>query len=107
MRKSAMERDAVRQRSGGTVIAAESQRSIALSAFCRASSTATSQTGFDPSYWWPKSAGYDRAIARSTYPPIASWKLMGEALQRTGMTADEAALVLGGNMVRVARQVWG
>ena len=62
---------------------------------------------YDPSYWWPKSAGYDRSIARSTYPPIASWKVLGEALQRTGMTADEAALVMGGNMVRVARQVWG
>ena len=62
---------------------------------------------YDPSYWWPKSAGYDRAIARSTYPPIASWKVLGAALQRTGMTADEAALVMGGNMVRVARQVWG
>ena len=62
---------------------------------------------YDPSYWWPKSAGYERAIARSTYPPIASWKVLGAALQRTGMTADEAALVMGGNMVRVARQVWG
>ncbi len=62
---------------------------------------------YDPSYWWPRSAGYDRSIARSTYPPIASWKLLGEALQRTGMTADEAALVMGGNMLRVARQVWG
>ena len=62
---------------------------------------------YDPTYWWPRSAGYDRSIARSTYPPIASWKLLGDALQRTGMTADEAALVMGGNMVRVARQVWG
>ncbi len=62
---------------------------------------------YDPSYWWPRSAGYDRSIARSTYPPIASWNVLGEALQRTGMTADEAALVMGGNMLRVARQVWG
>ena len=63
---------------------------------------------YDPTYWWPKSAGYDRsAIARSTYPPIDSWKVLGDALQGTGMTADEAALVLGGNMMRVAAQVWG
>jgi membrane dipeptidase len=63
---------------------------------------------YDPSYWWPLSAGYDRsAIARSTYPPISAWQELGEALQRTGMTADEAALVLGGNMMRVAQQVWG
>lgn len=26
---------------------------------------------------------------------------------RTGMTPDEAALVLGGNMLRVAQRVWG
>jgi microsomal dipeptidase-like Zn-dependent dipeptidase len=32
---------------------------------------------------------------------------MGAALQRTGMTADEAAMVLGGNMMRVAEKVWG
>jgi len=63
----------------------------------------------DPSYWWPRSAGYDRAgpLGRSWYPPISSWQVLGEALQRTGMNADEAALVLGGNMMRVAEQVWG
>jgi membrane dipeptidase len=61
---------------------------------------------YDPSYWWPKSAGYDRALSRSTYPPVESWLVLGEALQRTGMTVDEAALVMGGNMMRVARQVW-
>ena len=62
---------------------------------------------YDPTYWWPKSAGYDRAIAKSTYPPIESWAVLGDALQRTGMAADEAALVMGGNMMRVAGQVWG
>ena len=62
---------------------------------------------FDPSYWWPKSAGYDRAISKSTYPPIESWAVLGDALQRTGMTAGEAALVMGGNMMRVAGEVWG
>jgi membrane dipeptidase len=62
---------------------------------------------FDQTYWWPKSAGYDRAIARMTYTPIETWGLLDAALQRTGMTGDEAALVMGGNMMRVARQVWG
>ena len=63
---------------------------------------------YNPTYWWPKSAGYDRsAITRSTYPPIDSWQVMDAALQRTGMTPDEAALVMGGNMMRVAEQVWG
>lgn len=62
---------------------------------------------YDPSYWWPKSAGYDRAITRSTYPPIECWRELSSALQHAGMTADEAALVMGGNMMRVAGQVWG
>ena len=62
---------------------------------------------YDATYWWPKSAGYDRAITRSAYPPVESWTELSAALQRTGMSADEAALVMGGNMVRVAGQVWG
>ena len=62
---------------------------------------------FDASYWWPKSAGYDRAIVRMTYTPIETWALLAAALQRAGMSAAEAALVMGGNMMRVARQVWG
>ena len=61
---------------------------------------------YDPTYWWPKSAGYDRAISKSTYPPIESWTMLDKALQKTGMTADEAALVMGGNMMRVAGKVW-
>ena len=61
---------------------------------------------FDATYWWPKSAGYDRAIQRMTYTPIETWSLLAPALQRTGMSVDEAALVMGGNMARVARQVW-
>ena len=61
---------------------------------------------FDAGYWWPKSAGYDRALVRSTYPPIDSWRVLSTALQATGMTPHEAALVMGGNMARVARSVW-
>lgn len=61
---------------------------------------------FDPEYWWPKAAGYNRAITRMTYAPIETWRTLGSALQDTGMTRDEAALVMGGNMLRVARQVW-
>ena len=62
---------------------------------------------YDPAYWWPRSAGYDRsAIARSSYPPIDSWRVLDAALQRTGMAPADAALVMGGNMLRVAAQVW-
>jgi membrane dipeptidase len=61
---------------------------------------------FNPGYWWPKEAGYHRGIARTAYPPVDSWKMLGSALQRTGMTAAEAALVMGGNMMQVAAQAW-
>jgi membrane dipeptidase len=61
---------------------------------------------YEPSYWWPKSAGYDRAILRATYTPIETWNVLGQALQDTGMSALEAQSVMGGNMVRVAQQVW-
>ena len=63
--------------------------------------------GFDPNHWWPPSAGYKRGIQPTVYPPIAAWGRMSQALQDTGMSADEAALVMGGNMQRVARRVWG
>jgi membrane dipeptidase len=60
----------------------------------------------DPDYWWPRAAGYNHAIARMAYAPVESWLSMSAELQRTGMSAAEAALVMGGNMARVARQVW-
>jgi membrane dipeptidase len=61
----------------------------------------------DPGYWWPRSAGYNHAIARMAYAPAESWAVMADELQRAGMTAGEAALVMGGNMARVAREAWG
>jgi membrane dipeptidase len=61
---------------------------------------------FDPSYWWPASAGYTDAIARVRYTPVATWQDLDAALQATGFSADDAALVMGGNMLRVAQQVW-
>jgi membrane dipeptidase len=61
---------------------------------------------FDPSYWWPPSAGYDRAIARATYAPVDTWKRLPMALMGVGMSDPEVSQVLGGNMARVARQVW-
>jgi membrane dipeptidase len=41
------------------------------------------------------------------YAPAESWAVMADELQRAGMTAGEAALVMGGNMARVAREAWG
>ena len=61
---------------------------------------------FDTGYWWPRSAGYDRGIATIAYPPADVWCDLEAALRATGMNASEAAQVMGGNMLRVARQVW-
>ncbi len=60
----------------------------------------------DTDFWWPPSAGYHDALARIAYPPIETWRDLAAELQGAGMTADEAALVMGGNMARIARIAW-
>jgi membrane dipeptidase len=65
-----------------------------------------SMSDVDARYWWPQSAGYADAIATMRYAPLESWLRLAEELQLTGMTAAEAALVMGGNMARVASAVW-
>jgi membrane dipeptidase len=43
----------------------------------------------------------------TTYPPVAAWRELPQALRALGMSDQDAAKVMGGNMQRVARQVWG
>ncbi|MEO5796012.1 MAG: membrane dipeptidase [Rhodoferax sp.] len=62
---------------------------------------------YNPGYWWPASVGYNGAIARASYTPVETWQVLAQALQDVGMSADDAALVMGGNMLRVAQHVWG
>ncbi|MBU3738407.1 MAG: peptidase M19 [Rhodoferax sp.] len=62
---------------------------------------------YDPTYWWPRSAGYDRTSQPSTYTPMQTWLELPPALGAVGMSDADIAQVLGGNMMRVARQVWG
>lgn len=62
--------------------------------------------GIDHAYWWPPGAGYGDGIAGIAFASVECWTELPAALQRTGMTANEAAQVLGGNMARLARQVW-
>jgi membrane dipeptidase len=62
---------------------------------------------FDPAYWWPaKFIGYERGLSKVSFTPVETWPLLAQALQDTGMTPAEAALVMGGNMLRVAGQTW-
>ena len=62
---------------------------------------------YDPGYWWPASAGYARRLSVTTYPPVAAWRELPQVLRAFGMSDQDAAKVMGGNMQRVARQVWG
>ena len=62
---------------------------------------------FDPAHWWPASAGYGQGIQDIRYTPIDSWAHLPEALRAVGMGASEVDGVMGNNMARVARQVWG
>ena len=62
---------------------------------------------YDPGYWWPaKFTGYERGLEPVTFTPIATWPALANALQATGLTASEAAQIMGGNMVRVAAKTW-
>ena len=61
----------------------------------------------DAAYWWPSAAGYEGALENIAYAPVESWLSLADELGRAGMTATEAALVMGGNMTRVARTAWG
>lgn len=63
-------------------------------------------SNFDPSYWWPHSAGYGGAITRMAYTPVETWQLLPAALQKVGITASDAAAVMGDNMLRVAGICW-
>jgi membrane dipeptidase len=60
---------------------------------------------FDPSHWWPASAGYSMEQPPSFTPPEV-WRDLPAALRKVGMSESDAALVLGRNMMRVAQQVW-
>jgi membrane dipeptidase len=61
--------------------------------------------GWDRAFWWPASAGY-APDKPSSYPAIEDWTLLPQALQDLGMTQAESLAVMGGNMTRVASQVW-
>jgi membrane dipeptidase len=61
---------------------------------------------YDPAYWWPKSAGYNRAVQRMTYTPVETWQLLPDALRQVGLSAAEIEGVMGDNMMRVAAIAW-
>lgn len=60
---------------------------------------------FDPSYWWPASAGYQQGISEVKYLPPETWRALPEALSKAGLSPREVDLVLGENMRRVLDQV--
>jgi membrane dipeptidase len=62
---------------------------------------------FDPGHWWPAAAGYGQGIRGITYTPLDIWSALPQALQAVGMSDSDIHGVMGGNMARVARHVWG
>ena len=60
----------------------------------------------DPAYWWPKAAGYGGSLQGIRYAPVETWQLLAGALRQAGMSPAEIDGVMGGNMLRVAGQVW-
>jgi membrane dipeptidase len=74
--------------------------------FSEAALDDTPSGDFNPEYWWPTSAGYRAGISDIVYTPVQTWSQLAAALQATGMQPQEVAMVLGGNMLRVAEQVW-
>jgi membrane dipeptidase len=62
---------------------------------------------YDPGYWWPAQyTGYERGAVKAAFTPVETWQLLPGALRAVGMNPDEVALVMGGNMMRVASQTW-
>ena len=61
---------------------------------------------YDPTYWWPRSSGYQRSIEPMAYTPVDTWQRLAIELGKVGMFSQEADAVMGGNMLRVAEQVW-
>jgi membrane dipeptidase len=62
---------------------------------------------FESAHWWPASAGYGQGIKDITYTPIDTWSHLSAALREAGMNEADIAGVVGDNMARVARHVWG
>jgi len=62
---------------------------------------------FDPAHWWPPSAGYGQGIRGIRYTPVQTWGDLPAALAAVGFGPAERSGVMGDNMARVARQVWG
>ncbi len=60
---------------------------------------------FDPSYWWPKTAGYSDGINQISYLPISTWAELPIALEARGFHSEEIDLILGENMARILAQV--
>lgn len=61
---------------------------------------------YDATYWWPRAAGYNRGISPITYTPVETWQLLPDALAKVGFSAGDIEAIVGGNMMRVAAQVW-
>lgn len=62
--------------------------------------------GFDPDHWWPADAGYPSGLDTGYMAP-EQFGAIAAALRARGFGKAEITGIMGGNMMRVAGQVWG
>lgn len=61
---------------------------------------------FDARFCWPPEAGYVNGIGEMRYADAGVWRDLPATSASLGMHADEITAVPGGNMLRVAQEVW-
>ena len=61
---------------------------------------------FDRHYWWPKQ-DYKTAIGKLGYLQPDVFPVIVEGIVKMGFSSEEQKKILGGNMIRVARESWG
>lgn len=62
--------------------------------------------GLDPSYWWPKSAGYFSGMHAIKVMHPKQLKAVDEELISRGYSDDDRKAIFGGNFYRVAQASW-
>lgn len=60
---------------------------------------------YQPSYWWPKEAGYQSGISDVRYLPPETWRVLPKSLSTRGFSEHEIELILGENMMRLLSKI--
>lgn len=72
--------------------------------YCYDAGTDEMPEGFDPSYWWPKSAGYENGLSMNYMPPETFTELPN-ALQAIGYSDENISHIMGKNMYNLVKAI--